>query len=304
MGEEIEVSGKKYGKIIFLDYGCGIPEDLLNKIINPFFTTKPLGRGTGLGLSISYGIINDHGGIFEIDSKEGEFTKISILSTSLNFHTERENDDSSCSCVDDEESLRYTFHWFLTDEGYSVSTAETFEKAVEKINIESFDIVFADIVLHNQSGMDLLKIVKDKNPSCPVIMITGYPNIDTASEAVRLGAFDYIKKPVTKNVLLSTAKLALDFKAVLDENIRYRKNHEAIFRSVKDGIITVDKYLNITEFNEAAKRICSCIKEGKEKPFEKLLNRCNGVRCFMGLKQTIEEKKAVELHRMECRRKG
>jgi len=67
-----------YVRITFHDSGTGIPSKILNKIMNPFFTTKPSNIGTGLGLSISHGIITDHGGKIVIDSVEGKYTKVII----------------------------------------------------------------------------------------------------------------------------------------------------------------------------------------------------------------------------------
>jgi len=76
--EEITVSGKSYIKIIFLDHGTGIPDSQIDKVINPFFSTKPNRIGSGLGLSISHGIITEHDGKFSVNSVEGEYTKITI----------------------------------------------------------------------------------------------------------------------------------------------------------------------------------------------------------------------------------
>lgn len=76
--EEKIINNKSYVQLTFFDNGTGISADIINKVFNPFFTTKPSGEGTGLGLSISYGIINDHGGKILIDSVEGEFTKVII----------------------------------------------------------------------------------------------------------------------------------------------------------------------------------------------------------------------------------
>jgi signal transduction histidine kinase len=66
-------------RTLFLDHGTGIPKDIMDKVMNPFFTTKPRSKGTGLGLSISQGIINDHGGKLKIESIEGEFTKVTVI---------------------------------------------------------------------------------------------------------------------------------------------------------------------------------------------------------------------------------
>jgi PAS domain S-box-containing protein len=82
-GEEMAVDNRSYVKIIFHDHGIGIPAHIKEKVLEPFFTTKPRGVGTGLGLSISQGIIREHGGKLMIDSVEGEYTKITIMLPAL-----------------------------------------------------------------------------------------------------------------------------------------------------------------------------------------------------------------------------
>jgi PAS domain S-box-containing protein len=77
-GENITVDNEAYVRFAFLDYGPGIPANTLDKVMNPFFSTKPSGQGTGLGLSISHGLVKDHGGKLIIESSEGEYTRIVI----------------------------------------------------------------------------------------------------------------------------------------------------------------------------------------------------------------------------------
>jgi signal transduction histidine kinase/PAS domain-containing protein len=77
--KEIVIDERPHLSMTFHDHGNGIPPDILDKIMNPFFSTKPVGKGTGLGLSISHGIISDHGGKLTISSIDGEFTKVEIL---------------------------------------------------------------------------------------------------------------------------------------------------------------------------------------------------------------------------------
>lgn len=78
-GEEEAMNNSPSVKITFCDRGCGIPANILDKVMNPFFTTKPRGKGTGLGLSISHDVIREHGGKLLIDSVEGEFTSVAVL---------------------------------------------------------------------------------------------------------------------------------------------------------------------------------------------------------------------------------
>ena len=119
--------------------------------------------------------------------------------------------------VDDEESIRFTFSAFLRDAGYVVETAESLEEALDKIASQRFDAIFLDILLGRDSGIVALKASRESLPNPPVIMATGAPDINTATEAVRLGAFDYITKPVHQDELLRQAKLAEEHKLQVDK---------------------------------------------------------------------------------------
>jgi DNA-binding NtrC family response regulator len=158
--------------------------------------------------------------------------------------------------IDDEESIRYTFASFLSEEGHRVSTARNCAEGITQISEKAFDLVFTDIILGGRTGIDILRAARERNLICPVVMITGYPTVETASEAVRLGAFDYLSKPVEQEALLHITRLALEHKKVLGENEGYRAHLDAVFRSVEDGILTVDKELRVLEMNEAAGKIC------------------------------------------------
>ncbi|MBI4746601.1 MAG: response regulator, partial [Deltaproteobacteria bacterium] len=95
--------------------------------------------------------------------------------------------------VDDEKVLRFTLQEFLSEAGYETTGAHDYEDAMEKLASEQFDIIFTDIILGGKTGIDLLREVRKKGLTCPVVVITGFPDVETASEAVRLGAFDYIR---------------------------------------------------------------------------------------------------------------
>lgn len=205
--------------------------------------------------------------------------------------------------VDDEESIRYTFEAFLTEEGYTVSTAQSFAEAVARIDQADYDLIFADIILGGRTGLEFMREIRARNISTPVVMVTGDPSIDTASEAVRLGAFDYIPKPVNQETLLHVTLMALKHRAVTAEKEQYRLNLEAIFRSVKDTIITVDRELQVVELNQAAQEIFGLTRATIGRNFRDVQLPCNED-CLYALLETIEKKRPVELVRRECQRRG
>jgi PAS domain S-box-containing protein len=210
--------------------------------------------------------------------------------------------------IDDEESIRFTFKTFLSNEGHEVLTAEDYTSALEVISRNDLDLIFVDIILKEQSGIDILREVKARGLRCPVIIITGVPNIETASESVRLGAFDYLPKPVRKEALLHLTSVALQQKSLLDEktiieteNEKNRCNLEAIFKSVKDAIITVDSDMHVIEANEATENICG-ISAGEitGKKFSGVLNKCDKT-CHKVLQDTLKTKNTVKEFCIECR---
>ncbi len=203
--------------------------------------------------------------------------------------------------VDDEENICFTLERFLLAEGYQVTTAGDYNDAMAALDQTDFDLIFADIVLKGKTGIDILREIKTRNLQGQVVMITGVPTIDTASEAVRLGAFDYLPKPVTQEALLRVTRAALRHKALVDEKERYQSNLEAIFKSVKDAIITVDKELVVVEVNEAAKGICGLNpSEIIGRPLNSLKANCSNS-CIEALERTVRKKHSVEIQRMECR---
>ncbi len=160
--------------------------------------------------------------------------------------------------VDDEESIRFTSEKYLTWQGFSVVSAETYAQAIDFIQQSDADVIVSDIILGGSSGIEFLREIKKRGIRTPVIMITGKPNLETASEAVRLGAFDYLAKPFKNEVLLRIVNRALEHKKLDDEKESYRRNLEAIFMSVAEGIVAVDKGMTITQANEQFESFFHC----------------------------------------------
>jgi DNA-binding NtrC family response regulator len=160
--------------------------------------------------------------------------------------------------VDDEENIRYTFHSFLSDEGYQVETASNLNDCKKLLASREFDLIFLDILLGSESGLDILREVKTHGLKCMVVMVTGAPDVETAAEAVRFGAFDYIPKPIQQSNLLRVARAALEHKRLLEEKETFRMRLEGLFRCATEGIIITDQNMQVAEVNDAARRIFSC----------------------------------------------
>ncbi len=202
--------------------------------------------------------------------------------------------------IDDEESIRFTFHRFLTNAGYRVETAESFDEACDLLETDVFDLVYADIVLHDGTGMDVLKKIKSRDHVCPVIMITGDPGPETAVESLRLGAFDYIPKPVNQEALLIATRTALKFKAATEEKEKYRVNIEAVFRSVRDSIVTVDREMSVVELNDAAMDFFGCTRDHIGKPFFDLVGT-EGEKWGGIMNDALKSRNPVDADRVEFR---
>lgn len=200
--------------------------------------------------------------------------------------------------VDDEKTLRFTFKEFLTEAGYNAVCVKDYKEALENIN-EDIDLVFTDILLGGKTGIDILGEIKRRGLLCPVIVMTGFPDIETAVEAVRLGAFAYVRKPVEQDALLRMTTVALKFKKEIEEKEIYRANLDAVFSSVKEGIVSVDTDMRVIEFNEAAARICGLTKEVYGLPLGEPPGYCRQ-RCINALKKTLDTGKGIDSERIEC----
>ncbi len=129
--------------------------------------------------------------------------------------------------VDDEQSIREFLEIMLKREKYEVTTAANGSKALRLLEKESFDMVITDIQMPQVSGMDLLEKVKNMNPNIIVIMITAYGSTESAVEAMKLGAYDYITKPFKIDELKIIIRKAFDTQMLKQENIQLKKALES-----------------------------------------------------------------------------
>ena len=111
--------------------------------------------------------------------------------------------------MEDELSVAKGLEMILTEEGYAVDLAMTGHSALDKFNQKSFDLLVADLRLPDMDGMDVIKEVKDRQPETEAIIITGYPSVSTAVNSVKIGVFEYIRKPFTDDEFKGAVQGAL-----------------------------------------------------------------------------------------------
>src|SRR3989304_9450400 len=125
--------------------------------------------------------------------------------------------------VDDEKNIRNSLEGVLNDEGFDVVFAESSEEALTKIKQSAPDIILLDIWLPGTDGMEALKKIKEEHEHLPVIMISGHGTVETAVKATKLGAYDFLEKPLSIEKVVLTIEHALEQKRLLEENIELQE---------------------------------------------------------------------------------
>jgi two-component system, NtrC family, response regulator HydG len=213
--------------------------------------------------------------------------------------------NSSILVIDDDESIIRTFKAYLDKHGYTSYGAVNYDTAMDILSREQIDVVISDIILGKHTGLDILKEVKLRGVNSPVIMITGEPDVETASASVRFGAFDYITKPISKDTFIRITKHAIQYKAFLDEKEvierekeRYQSHIEAIFQSVEEAIVTVDNMMCVSHANFALDNICK-IQSVIGRTVASIRNKCN-LKCWKIFGEALRSNNFIREYRMEC----
>ena len=137
--------------------------------------------------------------------------------------------------IDDERGIRNTLGEILTMEGYNVTVAEDGAKGIEAFTNGDFDAVLTDIKMPNMDGMEVLSKLTEMKPDCPVIMISGHGDIDTAVECIKKGAYDFIQKPPDLNRVTITLKNAVEKGALVVETKTLKKKVAHTYDMVGDS---------------------------------------------------------------------
>lgn len=199
-----KITPGEYVEICIKDTGCGIPEENLLRIFEPFYTTKEQGKGTGLGLAAVYGTVLNH---------NGEVTVYSELNTGTSFHillpcTEDETDDikiqyeikrgsGTILLVDDEEILRVTGSLMLQGMGYQVILAKDGREAVNifRSRHHEIDLVLMDLIMPEMNGSEAFLKMQETDSNCRVIISSGFSRDENLTELKNKGLSGFIRKP-------------------------------------------------------------------------------------------------------------
>ncbi len=185
--------------------------------------------------------------------------------------------------VDDEKSIRITIQAFLVNEGHDAQVAEEASKALELLKNEDFDVVVTDIVMPRLSGVKLLEAIREVSQHVQVILITGEPTIESASDALRLGAFDYLAKPFTKENIIKAVNSAATTKALIDdklrleaENLNYKQNLEQLVKDRTGELIrSEDRYRSLFENMLDAFAVHKVVLDENNKPVDYIFLEVN-----------------------------
>jgi len=200
-----EAKGRYFARLTIEDNGNGIPKEHLNKIFEPFFTSKGVGEGTGLGLAMVYGTVQSHDGIIEVASEPDNGTCFSIyfpLSDQIQLPDQAAGEIlSGCGetilLVDDEQSMRDTTAEVLGSMGYTVLCAINGEEALSVFEVHQQDIalILTDVVMPKVSGVDLAQAVRQTGSDVPIIFATGYDRHSTIASGDEIARSSVIGKP-------------------------------------------------------------------------------------------------------------
>lgn len=188
------------------DTGCGMSHEVMVRIFDPFFSTKPVNEGTGLGLAVVHGIVTDHGGTIQVESEPGKGTVFRILlpaaaihlASSASHHALPLRGSERVLLVDDEEMVLGALSQGLERLGYAVTVESSSPVALARFKAapDTFDLIITDQTMPQMSGLELSTAIHAVRPALPIIIITGYsPQLNDKS-AQSLGVAGILGKPI------------------------------------------------------------------------------------------------------------
>jgi len=211
-----------YLRLSVKDTGSGISHDIMDKIFEPYFTTKGLSEGTGMGLSVVHGIVKNYGGSISVESEVGKGSRFHVLlplidmeaplTSKTETHLPRGNEHALI--VDDEKEMVDMIRLMLEDLGYKVTARTSSIDALEAFRNEpeKYDFVVTDMTMPNMTGKDLAKELIDIRPDIPIILCTGFSHRIDENSAKAMGITAFVMKPLVMSEMAKKIREILDKK--------------------------------------------------------------------------------------------
>ncbi len=214
----------KHLRLTVTDTGAGIPSEIMEKIFDPYFTTKEAGKGTGLGLSVVHGIVTKHKGAITITSELGKGSTFSVFFPAIDKEEQPAELDSAINVtptgkehilvVDDEDHLLVMYDRQLRRLGYEVTCSSNPEEVLELFRTDplKFDLVITDFTMPRMTGIELAKELGSIRPGLPIILCSGVSQVVSDTESKRAGIQTVIYKPIRRPEIAQAIRKALDKK--------------------------------------------------------------------------------------------
>ncbi len=210
-----------YAVLTVSDTGCGIAPDIIDKVFEPYFTTKPQGKGTGLGLAVVYGIVKEYGGDIKVTTEVGQGTSFRIYfpvkqkaaeAVAYEDTTEYPTGSEHILLVDDEAPVVRLESLLLERLGYAVTarTSSVEALAAFRANPYKFDLVITDMTMPNMTGEQLARALIAIRPDIPIAICTGFSERMNLEKAHAVGIKGFLSKPVVKSALARMVRQVLD----------------------------------------------------------------------------------------------
>ena len=219
--KKIGMQPGKHLQLLVRDEGCGMDAIVLDRIFEPYYTTKEQGKGTGLGLSVIHGIVKNHRGDISVTSSPGKGTTFKVylpITEDADIVTELEPSNGAAKgnerilLIDDEEQIVSMEQQMLENLGYEVTARTDSTEALKEFSLQpqNFDLVITDMTMPQMTGDELAQKLLDIKPDIPVILCTGFNEDITEEKALAMGIQKFVMKPVIKNDLATTIRTVLD----------------------------------------------------------------------------------------------
>lgn len=210
-----------YALLAVADTGTGIDEETIKKVFEPFFTTKEVGKGTGLGLSIIYGIITQHSGYINIDSKPGEGTTFTIylpvitsaaIEEKAAIPTTSAGKQETILVAEDKDEVRHSLRSVLQASGYNVIEAEDGKDAVKKFleHKDTIALLLIDVIMPKMNGKEAYEEIRKIRPEIKAIFMSGYTSDVIRIKSIIEDDTVFLSKPVLPDKLLAKIREVLE----------------------------------------------------------------------------------------------